>query len=695
MVSLPGGRVNGSRFSNAHPGDRVHDRARKEVATALRSWYRQPVSVASLRSKFPAVRPLGRKGRAAVTLALGGLLWLSLIIFPMTPRADLDASWQEVLVYAHAHGWQFGRDVIFTWGPWGMLSSFFHLGGTGAVTKLVWEIGGKGLLAFGLIALTGSLPLWRRLVFVLVCLLFHWFFLDVIFFVFVTLVVIRLMLRAPASGPWLGWVAALAFLADMKFTYTVLTAGGILAVAWVWLRRGWTGRGPGASRWGGIGPAAGLLVAFGVALVVFWVAAGQSPDNLWPYLRRSVEIAAGYGDAMMLDEAPVIFGIGLGVAVLAGAFGWRIWRGHADRSLALGAAAFLTAAGFLMWKEGFVRADGHVYGFFCYVLIVVLVVPALLYPQRRWHWVEGAALGCLWGLWSVAPGLLLQSPRISRDRLGDNARTLLRVTRLPADWEGDLVSARRAAALPNIRAVVGRHSVDVYNYRQGVALLNGLNYTPRPVFQSYSAYTPGLDGWNLRFYGSERAPDFLIWTHESIDERYPSIDDASLLVALAHHYKPVLQEGEYWLLEKQSAVSAAPLRRRLLMQRKVRLGEEIVLPGRRGSVLWLQARLELTKLGRLRALAYKAPLMQLTVTDDQGGETSWRLLPRIAEAGFVLDPLLASGADVMAFMEGDRRVGVKAMRLDCPEDQAEYWRRLEIWVFELPDLPLRTVARAP
>jgi hypothetical protein len=649
--------------------------------------------------------PLGsRRGAAVVTLVLGVLLWLSLISLPMAPATDLDASWQEMLVYGHARGWQFGRDVIFTWGPWGMLCSVFHLGRMGAVTKLVWEVGGKALLAGGLIALTGALPLWRRAVFVLACLLFHWFFLDVIYFVFVTLVVIRLMQRAPASGPWVGWVAALAFLAEFKFTYTVLTAGGVMAVAWVWWRRGREvgrdggGRGGGGGGRGGAaggGAAAGLLAAYGAALLVFWVAAGQSPDNLWPYLRRSLEIATGYGDAMMLDEPAAIFWVGLAVGAAGLLFCWRVGRGHSDRALAWGAAGFLAAAGFLMWKEGFVRADGHVYGFFCYGLLAVLVVPALLYPARRFNWVEGAALGCGWGVWLVAPVLVVAGPRISWERLCGNARMLPELTRLPGEWEEALATARSAAALPEIRRVVGGRSVDVYNFRQGVALLNEFNLTPRPVFQSYSAYTPGLDGWNLRFYGSGRAPDFLLWAHDSIDSRYPSIDDASLVVALAHHYRPVLREGEYWLLEKQSSVSAAPLRRHLLLDRTVRLGEEVAAPFHHGDAVWFQARLELTKLGRLRALAYKAPLIQLTVTDDQDGRTTWRVLPRIAVAGFLLDPLLATGDDLVAFLEGERRVGVRALCLDCPADQAEFWGSLQISLFALPDLPLRTVARAP
>ena len=70
---------------------------------------------------------------ALLTLALA----LSLFSVPNPPNAKLDGSWQEMLVHAHAHGIQFGGDLVFTWGPWGFLCSLYHLGGEGAVPVLI------------------------------------------------------------------------------------------------------------------------------------------------------------------------------------------------------------------------------------------------------------------------------------------------------------------------------------------------------------------------------------------------------------------------------------------------------------------------------------------------------------------------------------------------------------------------------
>ena len=98
----------------------------------------------------------------------------------------------------------------------------------------------------------------------------------------------------------------------------------------------------------------------------------------------------------------------------------------------------------------------------------------------------------------------------------------------------------------------------------GAAILNGLDLSPRPIFQSYSAYTPALEQLNLRAYQSGRAPDFFLWGDDRVDDRYPGQDDALLIAALPPHYEPLFPEGGFWLLKRASALSGAEPERRLI-----------------------------------------------------------------------------------------------------------------------------------
>src|SRR6185436_5439341 len=98
-----------------------------------------------------------------------------------------------------------------------------------------------------------------------------------------------------------------------------------------------------------------------------------------------------------------------------------------------------------------------------------------------------------------------------------HAETLLS----PSEYRMRLESHHRALErmydLPRIRTAVGREPIDVFGSNQSMALLNHLNYRPRPVFQSYSAYTPELVELNAAFLESDRAPRFMLFQHEALD----------------------------------------------------------------------------------------------------------------------------------------------------------------------------------
>jgi|CZKI01.1.fsa_nt_gi hypothetical protein len=633
----------------------------------------------SIRAESPRSGPLRVAGDALLTLVLG----VSLFGVPLPPDATLDGSWQAMLVYAHAHGLQFGRDLIFTWGPWGFLCSLYHLGSAEAVPMLVWQTAGQFLVALSLVVLTRRLALWRRLAFAALFLCFHWLFLDSVYFVLIALIVISGMMRKDAPLVRLvAWALVLGFLAQLKFTYLVLATAGTASAAACWAGRGAWGR-----TWG-------IAGGFALAVVAAWIAAGQSPDNLYPYLLRSLEIASGYGDAMSTDESWSAFLWGSGLVLVCVAFVWTAWRRVPERAFATSACAYLAFSLLVMWKESFTRADlvplgGHVFGFFTYVLILAPVIAGLLYPGRRWHWFDATIVLCLAAVACFDRPYYSLGPRIEWQRLHGNAAALGRLGSLPQEWQGAYEGACEKESLPRIRAAVGRSTVDVYDFSTGAALLNRLNLDPRPIFQSYSAYTPSLEGWNLRSYQSGRAPDFLLWNDERVDNRYPGQDDAMLLAALSGHYEPVFPERGYWLFKRVSPVARAQVERRLLLNRGVRLSEEIELPLERDHAIWLTADPIPNNLGRLRALLYKPAAISISTADDMGRRRVWRLLPRVARAGFILVPTLESGGDMASFLRGEADSFVDSFHFEAPPGQEEFWSRVNVAVFALPGIPLR------
>ena len=621
----------------------------------------------------------------ALTLLMG----LSFLSVPGRPDTRLDASWQEMLILARDQGMQFGKDVIFTWGPWGFLCSRFHLGSTQAVPILLWQTLGQLLVAFCLVALTVRLPRWRRLAFAGAILAFHWLFLDSVYFVLITLIGIGgLMGRGTPAFRLVLWCLLLGFLSQLKFTYGVISGAAVGCAFLCWIARGAPGR------------AALVVVAFGLSVLGAWVAAGQNPDNLYPYVRRSLEISSGYGDAMGFDESWPLFLSGAALALLGAVFVWKIWSTLADPTEAPFAALFLGFVLLVMWKESYTRADmvalgGHIFGIFTFAMILGPVLPGLLYPGRRWHPVDAVLPLCMLAIAWFDADYYRQGPRVAWERIYGNVSSLRHLGSLARDWEGDYASARAAATLPAIKAAVGQGTADVYDFNLGTAILGGLRLSARPIFQGYSAYTPSLQGYNLRHYQSSRAPDFILWDRETVDNRYPGLDDAPLVAGLKGHYEALFPEQDVWLFRKTSSLPREPLLRREVLSRTLRLSDEVDLPTSIDHALWLEADPIPTLLGRLRAMAYKPAILNLATTDRLGRRSVWRMLPRLSRAGFILVPTVANGGDVAALLHGESRSWVKSFHFETPAGQEEFWSRVVVRVSALPSLPLRPAPELP
>jgi hypothetical protein len=627
--------------------------------------------------------------RALETLVLAGMLALSFFAVPGAPDSGLDASWQEMLIHARSHGLQFGRDVVFTWGPWGFLCNLYHLGALEAVPILIWMTAGQFLVALALLHLVRALPLWRRLAFVACLLAFHWTFQDVEYFALITLIGISgLMDKCATTVRLLAWTLALGFLSHLKFTYLVISAAAAFAAMACWAGRGSWAR------------TVAIGCGYTLSLVAAWAAAGQHVMNLPAYLRSSFRMAAAYGDAMGLDEPWGLFAWGSAVAILCALFAWRVWRSVPERPLAVGASGFLAFTFFVMWKESFTRADliplgGHVLGLFTLVLILAPVLPGLLFPGRGLQWFDGMVPLCLVAIACFDPALYGRLPRVAWERIYGNSHAIARLGSLPSEWQSAYEESCRVASLPRIRAAVSQGTVDVYDFETGAALLNHLNLSSRPIFQGYAADSAAMEELNLGFYRSRRAPEFLLWNEGRVDNRVPGLDDGALVAALAGHYEPLFPERGTWLFRRKAPLPAAPVERKLLLGRKVRLSEEVVLPPERNEALWLQARASPNTLGRLRALAYKQALINIVTTDDNGGTSTWRLVPATAEAGFLLVPTLAHGVDAASLLLGETNSWIRSFRFEAPAGEAEFWSHVDVSVYGLPGIPLRSSLGLP
>jgi len=146
---------------------------------------------------------------------------------------------------------------------------------------------------------------------------------------------------------------------------------------------------------------------------------------------------------------------------------------------------------------------------------------------------------------------------------------------------------------------------------------------------------------------------------QSIDDRFPTLDNSLVLPELVQKYEPVLAESPFLLLRRRSDQPPTATKS-LLASGAMEAGERIPIPP---GPIWCEIDMRETFAGRLVRLFLHTPVITLETEspsrDEAGG---WRLVPANARAGFLVSPLVESNSDFLALFEG-KGANVKSIRI--------------------------------
>jgi len=573
------------------------------------------------------------------------------------PLCYLDYSFDAVIEYAVDHGLQFGRDIVCTQGPLGFLddgSSQGHLIAARLAFALIWS----GIVAWTVAAMTRRLRLPYRYFF------FSWFLLfafhgpvereALLVMLFGCMVLLGDISRRKAEVVVFAGVFALVSL--IKFTLLVAAAAGIAVCVVAQLyRRNY--------RWGAV--ICGLFVSFAA---FFWVISGQEMSNIMPWIRGSLEVSAGYNEAMALfpDSGVLVAGAIAALLCLA-ATGITLFRVRWNVGVS-GICLVLCIYLSLVWKHGFVRADEYHVLYFvlsapllCGVLLLDSVSDAAPKGGRRAVGLLYMAILVLCSI-SLMPGAMQRIVPGLPERLQDNMVLIGkaatgRVRELYQALHRDAGEEDRAY-LPVAGRAVGNEPVDVFGHLQWAALANGMNYRPRPVFQGFSAYTPYLQDLNEAFFLRKDRPPYVLLNMETLDNRLPSINDARLLLLLLYRYSPIAADGDF-LVMKQLPGEAGEVVLTPVSEKTLRFGELSLLP-RSDKPIFLSMDVQPTVLGRLVGMFFQPPEISIILWSS-GNPRTYRIVPAMTRGGILLSPLIESNEDVAEYARGALRKQVDAI----------------------------------
>ena len=613
--------------------------------------------------------------RIAGISCFGIIAWLSMMLIPMSPVSpDLDLSWAGALSYFAHRGFDFGTEVVFTYGPLGHLATYAY-SEYFATARLVWEVFIKAMTAalccWALCELRGII----RILFALCVILFLGNFEET--YSLAIVLATCLLLRNGTNKPWFYVPVGilLAALALIKFTYFLQSSCAMLLL---------TGSCVAQRRWTA---SSSLVLSFAGGILLWWQLAGQAIAHLPQYIRHSVAIAVGYNSAMLMPTASVIaISLALVSAVLL-VVQLVLFQVQNQKTWSLLGSIFVMLILFLLWKHAFTRWENHAPRFFLFFPVLLLSSWLLNRDSRLFNPIPLAVatvaiISALIGATVTQPGAVSEALPRAKAQVLFAYRALTNYQQLDLARQRLLQEARGKNHLPKIQAIVGTQPVDVFGYRQGIALLNELNYIPRPVFQGYSAYTPSLIALNTEHYQSNKRPRFVISKLETIDNRFPTLDDSKVLLELLYHYQPIVNENGWQLWE--AADLSQRVEPRLLSTFNAKLGQHVAVPA--SHPIWLELELKQTRWGRLRSLFYKSAPVVIELEDDAEKISRYRIIPSMTTSGFLLNPEIATDDQVVNAALGGMLPRYKWFKVTADSGETLFKNSVRISFSALPEL---------
>lgn len=578
-----------------------------------------------------------------ILLSLAGITIFCLFnpFSPVMPsKVALDPSWVIGLNQAVAQQMQFGREIIFTFGPYAAIyTKAFH-----PATENRELIGS---LFLALLYITSFILVMRHAhvgIILGFCLLISVFttHLDALFFSYALLIAIYCwssVNNSQSVGTRDSWKTALILtilfsgfglyplIKGPHFFLFLLIA--FLSIAVFLSHRKWL-------------EAIAIFLSTSGTLALFWKLAHQNHTGLLDYFSNQILLTMGFAQAMSNPGSlwEVVVYVVIAIAML-----FSIVKKAPKQKSNFYIVACFSLYLFVAFKAGFTRHDGHALMAGDALLIAAMLI-VTTWPTRT-SWIILLSSGLFFialenhyqpNIWQHAfkkalnfyerPWQAMQNYSVYRQQSHSQFTQTLKIL-------------AKENSIPKISG-----TSDIFPFDQTELIASGNTWHPRPVFQSYHAYTKTLANLNAAFLASPNAPDHLFFRIESIDERFPSGDDGASWPILLSYYEPSGHAGKYLVLQKKKV---EPIATEFinLSSKSYPFTAWVELPITKEHQKNLYASIDVKPnlLGRIKNLLYKSSPLGIGVKLADGSIKQFRLIPGNSDHPFLLSPLIENATE--------------------------------------------------
>ncbi|PWY54885.1 hypothetical protein DGG96_14805 [Legionella qingyii] len=592
------------------------------------------------------------------------LLLLTLIIAfvpfsPKMPAPGIDPSWALGLNQAVAQGLAFGKEIIFTLGPYSSLyTKAYH-----PATDLMM-IAGCLYLAF---------TYWGCLLFLMKKNRWYWTLIycvpflgmiysrDSLFFSYPLLAgLCSLKINSLEHKITGNYLLLFAFFLFAPLGLLALIKGSMLIICLLMLLLCFIFFLANKEK----NLALICLVSPSISIILFWLAAGQSLLTLPGYLTNSLFIASGFTEAMSSDgnmKEVILYLLTCSLIFLTIFLNKQI---PATLKIFLLGVYFIFL--FVSFKTGFTRHLGHAFIPGTSVLLATLFLPYIINSWTSYLLIV-VTLNTWFSINSQYTNISIRDNFIStyssawhgfKNRIQDSSW-------LEKNYTLTMSFIRDQAAFPILKG-----TTDIYSYDQAYLISSHNTWAPRPIFQSYSAFNPGLAANNRKHLQGKHKPDNIIFKIEPIDQRVPSLEDGASWPLLLANYQPIHSTNNFLFLKRKK--HEHPINITLLKRESHSLGEPVEIP--ETQLLFAEIEITPTILGSLATIVFKPQQLHITMNLNNGTTKKYHLVTNMAKSTFLLSPLIESTVEFSLLYKNNHELDAKKVKsLVITTNQRKNW----------------------
>lgn len=579
-----------------------------------------------------------------LALKLGIFLTLLGIIMPVPimPAIDIDSSWMFGINQAVAQQLNFGKDIVFTYGPYSsLLTLVYH-----PATRLLIIISSIYLTALywiSIITLSHRVKWqWSLIFLITLIIILHQtitFSRDTLLFLYPLLVALNcIKIQSIQINYYLKFILVFLLFSGFGLLPLIKTSFLILSIFIYFLSFIYF-----------VKKQQKILATICVIspiIFIIWLISGQTLLSLVDYIGSSVDIILGYTDAMSLyGDYYEIFIYSLAVIfLLFTVFLQKTLTNKEERYfLLLSYAAYC----FIAFKAGFVRHDLHAITAGACILIASLSLVFIFQLSKT------VIISIILSLtsWFIIDNHYLYTS--ARDILNNFYATYWFVFNFE---EHEKLNERFNSSVQtiknNIQLPLLSGTSDIYSFEQTLLIVSGNIWSPRPILQSYSTYTPKLAEINKQHLLSNNAPNTIFFSVEPIDKRLPATEDGLSLPTLLSHYHPIGLFGNYFLMLQKNIIQSS-INETVKEQKQLSSLGKITAVPEISQAVFVKLDIKPTVLGRLANFIFKSAPLEIEVNLINGEKKAYRLISGMAKAGFILSPLIEDTSDFIK-LYGDK-----------------------------------------